>query len=105
MTSLPQRSHRRLTLSAHDRKIAGVCGGLADYFAVDSTLVRLVFMALIAVGGSGGFLYLVAWIVVPSAATSTDRMLGQLRQLGELRQAGVLTDAEFQTQKVRILGG
>lgn len=105
MASTPQRIHRRLTLSVHDRKIAGVCGGLADYFGIDSTVVRLVFVLLIAVGGSGIFLYLVAWIIVPSAASATDRMLRQLQQLGELRQAGVLTDAEFEGQKARILGG
>lgn len=104
MASPPQRSHRRLTLSAHDRKIAGVCGGLADYLDIDATVVRLVFVVLIAVGGSGVLLYLIAWVVVPSATSSTDRMLRQLQQLGELRQAGVLTDAEFATQKARILG-
>lgn len=104
MATYPQRSSRRLTLSMHDRKIAGVCGGLADYFGIDATVVRLVFVLLIAVGGSGIAIYLIAWIVVPSAQSATDRMLRHLQQLGELRQAGVLTDAEFETEKARILG-
>jgi len=41
----------------------------------------------------------------PSPATDTDDMLDQLQQLGELRDAGVLTEAEFATQKARILAG
>lgn len=103
MTSTPERSRRRLALSAKDRKIAGVSGGLADYFATDPTLVRLIFLVLVMLGGSGVIIYLIAWIVMPSPASSTDDMLDQLQKLGELLQAGVLTEAEFQTQKAKIL--
>ena len=45
--------------------IAGVCGGLGKYFSVDPTLVRLVFLLLLILGGSGFLLYLILWIVVP----------------------------------------
>lgn len=44
---------------------AGVCGGLAEYFGVDSTLVRLIAVVLALLGGSGLLLYLVAWIIMP----------------------------------------
>jgi phage shock protein PspC (stress-responsive transcriptional regulator) len=45
--------------------LGGVCGGLARYFEVDPTLVRLAFAVLAAFGGGGIPLYLILWIVVP----------------------------------------
>ena len=65
MTNPPERPYRRLTLSVTDEKIAGVCGGLAEYFGVDYTLVRLIAVVLALLGGSGLLLYLVAWIIMP----------------------------------------
>jgi len=105
MTSDTERSRRRLTLSATDRKIAGVCSGLAEYFNTDATLVRLIFMVLVMLGGSGVIIYLISWIIIPPAGSSTDHMLEQLQKLGELKKAEVLTEAEFQTQKAKLLAG
>ena len=52
---------------SRDRKIAGVCGGIAKYFDWDVTLVRLVYaLATITTAFSGVLVYLVAWAVVPS---------------------------------------
>ena len=45
--------------------IAGVCGGLGKYFSVDPVIVRLVFLLLLFLGGSGFLLYLILWIIVP----------------------------------------
>lgn len=57
---------KRLYRSAVDRKICGVCGGLADYFGLDSTLVRLAFVALAVLGFSTGIiLYILAAVVMP----------------------------------------
>jgi phage shock protein PspC (stress-responsive transcriptional regulator) len=59
---------RRLTRSSTDRKIAGVCGGLAEYFNVDATPVRLLWLILSILFGAviGGVLaYLLAWIIIP----------------------------------------
>jgi phage shock protein C len=61
-------SGRRLTRSATDRKIAGVCGGIAEYFGVDATPIRLLWLILSVLCGAviGGVVaYLVAWIVMP----------------------------------------
>lgn len=63
---------RRLVRSSTDVKIAGVCGGLADYFGVDSTLVRVAWIVLSVMPGAivGGLLvYLAAWFIVPKAPT------------------------------------
>ena len=57
---------KRLYRSAVDSKICGVCGGLADYFGLDSTLVRLAFVALAVLGFSTGIiLYILAAVVMP----------------------------------------
>ncbi|HEU5388571.1 MAG TPA: PspC domain-containing protein [Streptosporangiaceae bacterium] len=60
-----RRGSRRLTRSATDRKIAGVCGGFAAYSGIDANIVRLVMVLMAALGGSGVVLYLVAWMIVP----------------------------------------
>lgn len=57
---------RKLRLSRYDRKFAGVCGGIAEYLNVDSTLVRLVFALLAIAGGCGILIYLVCWVIIPS---------------------------------------
>mgnify|MGYP001066643811 FL=1 len=56
---------KRLYLSDTDKKIAGVCGGVAEYLAVDPTIIRLLW-ALPALSGVGIVAYLVAWIIMPS---------------------------------------
>lgn len=61
------RPHRKLTLSRTDKKIAGVCGGFAEYLEVDPTLVRLIWVLAALLGGWGLVGYLVAWIVMPQA--------------------------------------
>ncbi len=56
---------KKLYRSTTDRKIAGVCGGLAEHFSLDSNLVRLIGIASIFAGGAGLFVYAVAWVIVP----------------------------------------
>jgi phage shock protein C len=56
---------RKLYRSKTNRKLAGVCGGLAQYFNVDATLIRVLFILLAVLGGSGLVLYLAMWILVP----------------------------------------
>jgi phage shock protein C len=59
-------AEKRLMRSRTDSKIAGVCGGVAEYMGVDSTLVRLLWLfAAVFPPLPGFFAYLVAWIVMP----------------------------------------
>lgn len=58
-------SRRKLMRSRTDRKIAGVCAGVAEYFDVDVTLVRVVWLVCALFGGGGVLAYLIAWIVMP----------------------------------------
>ncbi len=57
---------KRLCLSNKDKKIAGFCGGLAEYFHIDPTIVRLLYVAFTLISmGAGILFYIVAWLVVP----------------------------------------
>ena len=59
---------RKLYRSRNRRMVAGVCGGLADYFDIDPTVIRVLFLILAVFGGSGLVVDLVMWIVVPDAS-------------------------------------
>lgn len=59
---------RKLVRSSQDKRIAGICGGLGEYFNVDPTVMRILFIAGFFLTGSLIFwLYLVLWIVIPEA--------------------------------------
>lgn len=69
----PAAEGRVLRRSTTDRRIAGVCGGVAEYFQVDSTAVRLLWVVLsIFVGAviGGVIAYLLAWLIIPRAMDS-----------------------------------
>ncbi|OPJ57316.1 PspC domain-containing protein [Clostridium oryzae] len=56
---------KRLCLSNSDKKIAGVCGGVADYFNIDPTIVRIVWAVGILMGGIALPLYIICALVIP----------------------------------------
>jgi phage shock protein PspC (stress-responsive transcriptional regulator) len=57
---------KKLYRSNINKKVAGVCGGLSDYFELDATIIRLIFVLLTIFGaGTGIIIYIVLWIVVP----------------------------------------
>ena len=58
-------SQTRLYRTVQGRVIGGVAGGLADYFGMDPTIVRLIFVLLVIFGGSGVLLYIILWIILP----------------------------------------
>ena len=60
----------RLVRSSTDKMFAGVCGGLARYFGIDSTIVRLVF-ALAVLSGLSPLIYVILWIVMPEEVKYT----------------------------------
>lgn len=49
-----------------DKIIAGVCGGVADYFGLDKVLIRAIYLLLVLFGGVGVLVYIILWIVMPS---------------------------------------
>lgn len=57
---------KRLHRSQTDKKIAGVCGGLAEYFGLDASLVRLIWLIALLFFGTGLLFYVILWIVMPA---------------------------------------
>lgn len=63
---------KKLYRSENDKRIAGVCGGIAEYFNIDSTIVRLLLVLFCLLGGSGVLAYIIAWIVIPERPDYTN---------------------------------
>jgi len=64
---------KKLYRSSGNRMIAGVCGGIGEYFDVDPVLVRVIFLLLTLMGGSGVFFYVFCWIIIPMEGKAEDR--------------------------------
>ncbi|MCD7723577.1 MAG: PspC domain-containing protein [Clostridiales bacterium] len=60
---------KKLYRNVEDKKIAGVCSGLADYFDLDATLIRIIWAAAILLGGVGFWLYIICALIVPAKPT------------------------------------
>lgn len=56
---------KRLYKSSTDKKVCGVCGGIANYFDVDPIVIRLIWVIFTLVGGSGLIAYIIAAIIMP----------------------------------------
>ncbi|MCL5074631.1 MAG: PspC domain-containing protein [Chloroflexi bacterium] len=100
---------KRLYRSRTDRMLFGVCGGLAQYFDLDPTLVRLIFVLIVLAGGTGILAYIVLAIVMPEESSvavhprevlreniaeikETAKELGEELRAGFGGQAGVPTE-------------
>jgi phage shock protein PspC (stress-responsive transcriptional regulator) len=81
----PYRRPERLTRSTSDKVVAGVAGGLGNYFGIDPVVFRIAFVVLALAGGSGVLLYLLAWLVVPD-----DRGHAALSRFGHERNQKLL---------------
>jgi phage shock protein C len=82
---------QKLYRSRSDAMLGGVCGGLGDFFGIDSNLVRIVFVVLALIQGIGILLYLVLWLIAPPEGEET------------VKQA-VRTGAEEIAAKARAMG-
>jgi len=60
---------KRLVRSTTDKKIGGVCGGLADYFDLDPTIIRIVWLLAFLCAGAGLLAYIILWIALPAGPT------------------------------------
>lgn len=58
---------KKLRRSAKDNKIAGVCGGIAEYIGIDPTVIRVLFAVSVLFGGAGFWIYIILAIVMPKA--------------------------------------
>lgn len=76
---MPERVYR----SVRDKMIGGVCGGLADYFRVDVTLVRLIALIALFAGGVGFLAYIAAWIIIPVDPAEHDNFGNYRHDVGD----------------------
>lgn len=63
------KPYKRLWRSRRDRKIAGICGGLGDYFQMDPVWIRILFVVFFFLGGSALLVYLLMWLLIPLEPT------------------------------------
>jgi len=59
---------KRLQRSRTEKMLAGVCGGLGEYFDIDPTIIRVLWVVVTLMGGAGIVAYLILWVVVPLEA-------------------------------------
>lgn len=105
--------HHKLYRSRTDEMLGGVCGGLGDYFGIDSNLIRLIFVVLAVVNGVGVLIYLALWLIVPreefqeSSAqewirTGAEEMAGKARAWGD--EVGRASEGSNQPARATIGG-
>ena len=70
----PGTTARRLFRDPDDRLVAGVCAGIANYFDFNPAWIRLAFVLFTAIAGTGLFVYIILWLVIPKAVSRADRM-------------------------------
>ncbi|MDI3518623.1 MAG: phage shock protein [Caldanaerobacter sp.] len=76
---------KRLYRSREQRIFGGVCGGIAEYFNVDVTLVRLICLVTVIFGGGGLLFYLIAWIIIPENPYQTGKAVDKTKsEMGEV---------------------
>ncbi|ABU59184.1 PspC domain-containing protein [Roseiflexus castenholzii] len=93
----------RLVRSRRDAVLAGVCGGLGDYFQIDPVIVRLIFVLVTLTSGIGFLLYPILWIIMPKAPPDTPSAFpGEGQQAGE--QGAVFSRQAYQAQYSRQSG-
>lgn len=69
-----RKSYRRMYRDPDSRIFGGVCSGLAAYWNMDPVIIRVVFVVLAIVGGSGLLIYLILWIIMPEAQTTAQKL-------------------------------
>jgi phage shock protein C len=94
--------NRRLTRSTTDRMVGGVCGGLASYLGMDSTLIRIVFV-LLMLSGVSPLIYVVLWVVVPNETMTGGNWTQQVQQsLGEMQERATTVAHEVSSQVQKL---
>ena len=82
MTSETATSLRRLSRSRTDRVLGGVCGGLARAIGIDPLVVRVAIVALTVAGGTGGLVYVLAWLLLPEEGSEQSLARSAVRDRG-----------------------
>lgn len=73
---------KRLYRSNENKMIAGIAGGLAEYFGVDPVLIRLIWIISIFFGGAGIFAYLIGWLIIPEGESDAEQEANEVGMQG-----------------------
>jgi len=88
---------KKLRRSSKDHVIAGVCGGLGEYFEVDPLIFRLIFAILVVFGGTGILAYIILWILIPQDTDNTrSHDFGENVKEGANKMAEEIKDVKIQ---------
>jgi len=93
MAKVKPTSTKKLVRIVEGKVVAGVCSGLGSYFAIDPTIIRLIFIFITIFGGSGILLYLVLWLIIPAENSS-----------GELNEDNIRENAKEIKDKAKEFG-
>lgn len=89
---------KKLKKSNKSKMIAGVCGGIAEYFKIDPTIVRLIFVVLGFIHGSGFLIYVIAAIVMPSDFENLENTSDD--DLNNMKSANINSEEERKSENL-----
>ncbi|MDD5231746.1 MAG: PspC domain-containing protein [Candidatus Marinimicrobia bacterium] len=92
---------KKLYRSDQQKIVAGVCGGIAEYFEIDPVLIRLIWIVLIVFGGTGILAYLIAWIVIPTRQMKNEEPVVKEEPVVETPES----KPQAQSQNMRLFWG
>lgn len=87
---------KRIYRSQDDQLLGGVCKGIANYFDVDVTIIRLVWLLAVVFGGMGVLAYIIAWVIIPEEPGSGEQFIDvgeDQGQRGDTRTIGIIVMA------------
>lgn len=102
---------RKLFRSKKDRFVAGVSGGLGEYFDIDPLVFRLVFILLTIFAGSGVIIYIICWILMPEAGEKRSGEVGESVKEGaskmaqEIKEKAGELEKDQKDKKGKMVGG
>jgi phage shock protein PspC (stress-responsive transcriptional regulator) len=93
-----EKASKRLYRDEENAAIGGVCSGLGHYFGLDPVILRIIFVLMVILGGSGILIYIILWVVIPEAKTTAQKlqMRGQSVNLDNIKDyvSGFTKDAK-----------
>jgi phage shock protein C len=95
----------RLVRPENGRVLAGVCAGLANWIGLDVTLVRIIFLFLGFMTGSGLLIYIILWVVMPSSNESSTAQTDWSSRAGQMRDDFIQATSKPNMDALKIFGG
>ncbi len=95
----------RLVRPENGRILAGVCAGIANWLGLDVTLIRIIFLILGFLTGSGLFIYLILWVVMPSSNEIPGNQTDWASRAGQIRDDFIQATSKPNMDALKIFGG